>query len=142
MMQVESNNPKQTLTCPCFFTTEREACALWMRTADERGLSGTVHRQHAALLVVRRPASVFHICNTPHSFQDSIICTKRKNASKLFQDALNTVATPICKILPCSETLREKSPLTVEVTESHVTKCVRAHVRTTKGSGGFAKISK
>ncbi len=141
-MQVESNKPKQTLTCPCFFTTEREARALWMRSADERGFSGTVHRQHAALLVVRRPASVFHICNTPHSFQDRIICTKRKYASKLFQDLLNTIATPICKILPCSEPLREKSPLTVEVAESRVTKCLRTHERTKKGSGGSAKISK
>lgn len=104
-----------------------------MRTADERRLSGTVHRQHAALLVVRQPASVFHIRNTPHSFQDSIICTERiKNASKPFQDPLNTAVTPICKILARSETLREKSPLTVEVAESHVTKCVSAHVGTTK----------
>jgi len=105
-----------------------------MRTADERRLSGTVHRQHAALLVVRQPASVFHICNASHSFQDGIICTNRKKkyASKPFQDPLNTVVRPICKILARSETLREKSPLTVEVAESHVTKCVRAHVGTTK----------
>ncbi len=67
---------------------------------------------------------------------------KEEKCIKTIPGSLNTVATPICKILPCSETLREKSPLTVEVTESHVTKCVRAHVRTTKGSGGSAKISK
>lgn len=57
-------------------------------------------------------------------------------------------STPICKILACSESLREQRTsafsFTVEVAESHVTKCVCVHIYGDKRhiyrSNGFAKI--
>lgn len=62
-----------TLTCPSPLVAQAEASALRKGVTDEGRLLVAVHRQHAALVVVRGPASVFHISRDAHAFHDCII---------------------------------------------------------------------
>ena len=60
-------------TRPCFLPRQSEAVALRVGVTDVRCLSGTVDRQHAALLAVGRPAAVLHVPGCPHTLHHSVI---------------------------------------------------------------------
>lgn len=62
-----------SLTRPCPLSRQGEAVALGMGVADVRCLSGAVHRQHAALLAVGRPAAVLHVPRGPHASHHGVI---------------------------------------------------------------------
>lgn len=62
-----------TLTRPRPLSRQSEAVALRVGVADVGGLSGAVHRQHAALLAVGRPAAVVHVAGGPHGRHHSVI---------------------------------------------------------------------
>lgn len=52
---------------------QSEAAALRVGVADVGGLSGAVHRQHAALLAVGRPAAVVHVPGGPGARRHRVI---------------------------------------------------------------------
>lgn len=67
------DSSESLLTRPRLLSGQSEAVTLRVGVTDVRRLFDAVHRQHAALLAVGRPAAVLHVPRGPHASHHGVI---------------------------------------------------------------------